>query len=353
MDAWEKQHAQNIDYYSKQIDEIFRNASKEAALIGVSITNFNPNKPFSFKDYPQTKKRIDNLLQTVYKKSEAVIVNGIKKEWDQSNVKNDAFVENVIKEKYKGVDKSQFTTWFDHNDKALEMYLSKISDKRTISERVWNLTSQFRTELEMALDIGFRDGKSADEISRDIRKYLQNPDALFRRVRDEHGVLHLSKRAAAYHPGQGVYRSSYKNARRLAATETNMAYRYADNVRYNQLDFIVGYEVHLSGGHKINDICDDFAGLYPKSFVFRGWHPQCMCFTTTIMQTDKEFMEDTKRMIRDEEPIEKSANSVKNVPDGFNNWIDENKNRVAAAKSTPFFIQDNFKDGDIKKGLNI
>ena len=30
------------------------------------------------------------------------------------------------------------------------------------------------------------------------------------------------KAAQAFHPGHGVYRSSYKNALRLAATETNM-----------------------------------------------------------------------------------------------------------------------------------
>lgn len=58
-------------------------------------------------------------------------------------------------------------------------------------------------------------------MTRDLRNYLQHPDVLFRRVRDQHGILRLSQAAKDYHPGQGVYRSSYKNARRLTATETN------------------------------------------------------------------------------------------------------------------------------------
>ncbi|MBR3455746.1 MAG: hypothetical protein IKH26_10515 [Bacteroidaceae bacterium] len=43
--------------------------------------------------------------------------------------------------------------------------------------------------------------------------------------------------------------SSYKNARRLAATECNTAYRTADHERWQQMDFVVGQEVHLSGNH--------------------------------------------------------------------------------------------------------
>ena len=76
-------------------------------------------------------------------------------------------------------------------------------------------------------------------MSRDVRRYLRNPDKLFRRVRDKHGNLRLSKAAKAYHPGRGVYRSSYRNALRLTATENNMAYRTADHLRWQQQPFVV------------------------------------------------------------------------------------------------------------------
>ena len=107
-------------------------------------------------------------------------------------------------------------------------------------------------------------------MARDLKQYLKHPDKLFRRVRDEHGILHFSKNAAAFHPGQGVYRSSYQNARRLAVTETNMAYRTADHERWQNQDFVVGIEIHLSGNHtckgrdgkphRFEDICDQLQG---------------------------------------------------------------------------------------------
>ena len=105
-----------------------------------------------------------------------------------------------------------------------------------LSDRIWNYTNSFKEEIEMGLDIGLGEGKSASELSSELKRYLNNPDELFRRVRDKHGNLHLSSRAKAYHPGRGVYRSSYKNAMRLAGTETNMAYRITSyNVCYTKL----------------------------------------------------------------------------------------------------------------------
>ena len=144
--------------------------------------------------------------------------------------------------------------------------------------------------MELALDIGIGEGRSAAELSRDVRRYLNHPERLFRRVRDKHGNLVLSQAAKAFNPGQGVYRSSFKNARRLTATETNMAYRKADNERWQQLFFVVGFEVKLSNNHSINgvpftDICDELAGKYPKTFVFTGWHPLCRCYTVPILIT--------------------------------------------------------------------
>lgn len=44
----------------------------------------------------------------------------------------------------------------------------------------------------MGLDLGIRSGKSAATMTRDLRQYLRHPDKLFRRVRDEHGLLKLS-----------------------------------------------------------------------------------------------------------------------------------------------------------------
>ena len=169
---------------------------------------------------------------------------------------------------------------------------------------------------------------------------------LFRRVRDEHGELKLSQRAKGYHPGQGVYRSSYKNARRLTATETNIAYRTADHLRYQKMDFVVGIEIHLSGNHTLNgkpfhDICDELAGKYPKDFKFTGWHPHCRCFVTSILKTKEEREEDVKKILRGEPLNGESVNKVNDVPEQFKTWLKDNELRALNRFSVPYFMTEN------------
>jgi hypothetical protein len=155
--------------------------------------------------------------------------------------------------------------------------------------------------------------------------------------------------------GVGVYKSAYKNAMRLARTETNMAYRKADNVRWSTMDFIVGQEVRLSNNHTtikngkvvpLIDICDTLQGKYPKDFVFTGWHPQCRCYTIPIMKTEEENAEDLHRILSGEEPLPESSsvNFVKNVPDNFKQWSQDNAERidiVLGRGKEAYFIRDN------------
>src|SRR5690606_17590528 len=101
------------------------------------------------------------------------------------------------------------------NLEALRTFQSQKIDGLGLSEKIWNYTGEFKSELEMAIDMGLLEGRSASQMATDIKHYLNDPDKLFRRVRDARGILHLSKAAANYHPGQGKYRSSYKNSLRL------------------------------------------------------------------------------------------------------------------------------------------
>lgn len=188
-------------------------------------------------------------------------------------------------------------------------------------------------------------------MTRDLRNYLQHPDVLFRRVRDQHGILRLSQAAKDYHPGQGVYRSSYKNARRLTATETNIAYHTADHDRWQKMDFVVGIEIKLSGNHTclgkdgkphpFYDICDELQGKYPKDFKFTGWHPHCRCFATPILKTWEEMAADDERILSGEEPTTESVNTVRDMPAKFKQWVEVNQERIDRAKSLPYFIKDN------------
>ena len=312
----------------------------------MSIKDFNPGRLFSFSDYPKTKKKIEKLLSDLQSGIMAVIVNGIRSEWTLANNKNNELARQVFGENVGNFTKEQERRYFSTNGAARDAFIKRKTDGLGLSDRVWKYTNQFKAEIELGLDLGIRSGRSADELSRDLRSYLQHPDKLFRRVRNEHGQLVLSQRAKAYHPGRGVYRSSYKNARRLAATETNIAYRTADYERWKQLDFVVGIEIRLSGNHPARDICDDLKGRYPKDFKFTGWHPHCRCHVVSILKTEEELDEDTRRILTGEPLDGKSVNRVDDVPQGFKEWVDSNAGRIAGAArrgTLPYFIRDNHR----------
>ncbi len=350
---YERKNRRNIAALQARIDRIFRKAAEEAARIGISIHDLPEGRIFSFDDYPKTLKQVERLLDALHSSVQTTVTDGIRLGWSLADDKNDALVRRVFGTGADSLTPAQQRIFLARNADALEAFIARKTAGLNLSDRVWRYTNAFRSEIEMGLDIGIRDGLPASQMARELKKYLQHPDKLFRRVRDKHGMLRLSKAAAAFHPGRGVYRSSYKNARRLAATETNIAYRTSDHERWQQLDFVVGIEVLLSGNHtclgrdgkmhELTDICDDLAGKYPKDFKFTGWHPLCRCFATPIMKTDKEMAEENRRILRGEEPLPSSdsVNIVRNVPEAFKSWIENNQERAKGWASMPMFIRDN------------
>ena len=352
--TYEQQHLRNILRLEKRIGKLFDEAAARVALLSESVDDFSPEEVFAFDKYPYLRNRAKKLMLELHGALSTTVADGVRTEWDLANAKNDLLVRSVLGSAAKHLSPERRARYFSTNAGACTAFLARRERGMNLSEREWNLTEQFKEELEMGLDLGLRDGVSAVEMSRTLRAYLRNPDALFRRVRDEHGVLHLSERAKAYHPGRGVYRSAYKNARRLAGTEVNIAYRTADHLRMQELDFVVGVEINLSENHtclgadgkphRFHDICDDLKGKYPKTFKFTGWHPHCRCFVTPILKTEEEFDADTGRILNGEEPTEGSENEVNELPDEFKSWLQENKGRIDAATargSLPYFIKDN------------
>lgn len=358
LNKWDEQNIKNADLCSRQVDELYQKAVREIAAIGANIPGFDPSKPFKLSDYPSIQRRVTEIINRLNANIQTAVVNGVRSGWTLANNKNNALCDLVFGDNKNRLSPDQLQRYYNNNNKALEAFLQRKTKGLNLSKRVWKYTGQFKQEIEMDLDIGIRSGQSAVEMARDMKQYLKHPDKLFRRVRNEHGQLQLSKNAKAYHPGQGVYRSSYKNARRLAATETNIAYKTSDHERWNQLDFVVGIEVRLSNNHTLNgkpftDICDHLQGKYPKEFKFTSWHPQCRCYAISILKTPEELLADEKKIMAGQ-PIEsESVNAVKDVPEGFKKWCTENEKRSENAKSQPYFVQDNFKGGKISGGLMI
>lgn len=351
MNKYDKRHIQNLAKYERHIQALFDAAIQDAANIAPLIGALG-DMPFAWEDYPLALAQIRRIIDQLNSEVTTSIVNGVRSEWTLSNNKNNELCNVVFGSLATSLPEAAARRYYSTNEYARDAFLARKERGLGLSDNVWRYTNQFKSEVEMALDLGIRSGRSADEISRDLRDYLKYPDKLFRRVRDKHGQLHLSKRAAEFHPGRGVYRSSYMNARRLAATETNIAYRTADHLRWQQLDFVVGIEIHLSNNHNCKgvpagayyDICDELKGKYPKDFQFTGWHPHCRCYATSILKTEEEMEADNARIMAGEEPSEGGQNEVTTPPENFSRWLDENAQRIDAARAhgtLPYFIRDN------------
>ncbi len=346
---YDKTHLRNMAAIGTRIDRIFKKAAEEAAKIGVSIKKTLPeDRIFSFDDYPATQKQIERLMTALQESMETTIVSGVRSAWTLSNNKNNALVSRIFGDRVGDLSKEQYRRYFSTNGAALDAFLGRKEQGLNLSDRVWRYTNAFKHEIELGLDLGIRTGESAASMTRSLRQYLQHPDKLFRRVRDKHGNLRLSKAAQAFHPGRGVYRSSYKNARRLASTETNMAYRTSDHLRWQQMDFVVGIEIRLSNNHTLNgvpltDICDTLKGRYPKDFKFVGWHPHCRCHVVTILKTEEEMQQDTQRILAGEKPEKGSVNAVRDVPAAFKGWVEEHAGRIKMGGNLPYFLRDNME----------
>lgn len=352
-------HYRTTEQYANAVDRLFEIATNEIAQ-AASKADFDPDKPFSFDDYPKVKSAMQKIVSGLTKKVEAVVETGSRKQWLFACKKNDAFIKSVFDT--TKLKKSELKQMMDKRLDALATFQGRKVAGMNLSQRVWKYTTQFREQIEHALDVGLGEGRSAQELSRDVRQNLQDPNRLFRRVRDKRGNLVLSKAAQAFHPGQGVYRSSYKNAMRLTRSEINMAYRESDYQRWQNLDFVIGFEIMRSNHEPLCkcSICEKLVGRYPKTFKFVGWHPQCMCFAVPIME---DFYSEGRRNDRvnrlkaalNGTTAKKyiSPETIDKMPDGFTEWVDAHKEAQKNWSSTPYFIRDNFKNGSLEEGLKI
>lgn len=348
-------HYKTTAAYTRAVNALFDKATSDIAEVA-HRENYDPDKPFSFDDYPKAKAQLQKVVKGLASKMQAVIETGSRRQWLFACHKNDEFIASIIDT--TKLTKGRLQKMQDRNLDALQSFQARKVGGMSLADRVWKYTEQYKAQIELGLDVGLGEGRSAQQLSRDLRQNLQDPNRLFRRVRDKRGNLQLSKAAKAFHPGQGVYRSSYKNAMRLTRSEINMAYREADHLRWQQLDFVVGFEVHRSNHEPKCKcvLCERLVGKYPKWFKFKGWHPQCLCYATAILMDeddfDKQELSDLKSALKGTEYRKLSAkNEVTELPDGFKDWVAENEAKQANWASTPYFIKDNFVDGDLSKGL--
>jgi len=347
---YEKKHLQGIVQKQKLVKGAYLNAIEEVFESAGGLKG-KEGKPFKLSDYPALNKRVENALAKFNQDVTVILVDGAKEQWNLADEKNDELFKNHLDG--KRIRKQIRDNLFQRNEKALDQFLNQKTKGLGLSDRVWKYTNQFQSEIEKNLYDGIKSGRSAAAMARDQKQYLQQPDRLFRRVRDAKGNLKLSKAAQQYKPGRGIYRSSYKNAMRLTRDINNDAYRTSDNVRWANTKFILGYEVKLSNNHPKRDICDDLKGKYPKEFIWKKWHIQCLCYAVPILPDMDQYDEYEDAVLAGKGDDFKFKGEVETVPKSFTDYIDTNKDALNRLSTPPAWVKDNFVKGDLNNGLKI
>jgi hypothetical protein len=314
---YDEQYIRYLMSMLAEIDGLFSDLADEVA--DLVLPYLSPEEYFTFGEHKKLKEKIAGETESLSGSLVTRIGAAVAFAWGISDRKNAALVKDV----FEGDPKRIPEVYISPNETGLNRFLTRKVRGLRFSDRVWRYTDTLPSELEQAVNAAMEKGMSAAQLSRDIRKYLKNPDALFRRVRDKNGRLVLSKSALRYSPGQGVYRSAYKNAMRLARTEINGAYRRADFERWQHLPFVTGYRIRTTDRQfSTCDLCTELQGIYPKDFCFAGWHPQCLCVCTPVMITEDQMQQMNRAILSGAHPPEFGQPPL---PDSFIQYLKEAK----------------------------
>ena len=312
-------HSIRLAGYAERVQSVYDTLNKEIAS-SVIRACYDGSVPFRFADYPLTKKKIDEVQAAFVRDLRSVIYSGTSEEWKQSNLVQDLLADNVLK--FYGVKRNskRARVYYLTNSDALKAFQRRKDDGLGLSERLWNQSKDYKEEMEHAISSAIEKGTSAVKLSKRLSKYLQDFTSLKHDYKEKFGKAVTCQDCE--------YRSI-----RLARSEINMAYRTAEQERWKQFDFVLGYEVKLTqNGHHVPDICDDLAGKYPKDFIFMGWHPNCMCYVVPILKTEEQFWND------------EDVSEIVEPPKNFTDWLENNAERIdkAAENDTlPYWYEQN------------
>lgn len=335
-----------------RLEYLFNNFAEEIAAMGLIKSYISSKEMKLLKNMERMSEAIDNRIYSLLDNIYAINTTSYETAWKIGEKLAETTTKLNLRDNQKMFESLRKEGMFAHRKEAMEAF--KINEKSfKISTRVWK--EGVKGQIEGALQIAQSKGQSAAELARELKKYLQEPDRLYRRITDpDTGELKLSKAARDYHPGQGVYRSSYKNALRLARTEINNAYRRAEWESYQANPCIIGYRIRLSNNHTlINpktgkpepfiDICDYAQGLYPKDFRWHGWHPQCRCIMVPVFASKEDRDKMTDAILAGKSPYTVQPKQITGIPKKFIDWSQKHKKQISGWSSKPDYVLDNEK----------
>lgn len=351
--------------YNKRLGRLYSDYVKKLTSLGYGEDVLEDDALFNFDNFPQLKARLNDIFNDYYQNSllcyKSGITDGVALAYNHDEMVIGGY--SVLTDKAIRVARDTAAATFIANR-------LKTKNGLNLAQTIWNYCQQTKSEFEMAMSNtiadGIKKGSSAEEIGKSIRRYLNDPDMMYRRYHTikvqkngkKKDVVTWRRRRIidgkvrfVEEPlekvGMGVYRSARKNALRVARTEINSAYHKARNERWQNEPFVIGQYIHVSPQHNIDDICNDLEGRYPKDYVWISWHPQCICTSDPITIQGDEKKEFYKRLMAGEDMSNYvSPFAVLTMPEKYNQYIKDNSEAIVKAGmrgKLAWHLQDNTK----------
>lgn len=351
--------------YNKRLGRLYSDYVKKLTSLGYGEDVLEDDALFNFDNFPQLKARLNDIFNDYYQNSllcyKSGITDGVALAYNHDEMVIGGY--SVLTDKAIRVARDTAAATFISNR-------LKAKNGLNLAQIVWNYCQQTKSEFEMAMSNTIADGigkgSSAEEIGKSIRKYLNDPDMMYRRYHTikvqkngkKKDVVTWRRRRIIdgkvrfieeplEKVGMGVYRSARKNALRVARTEINAAYHKARNERWQNEPFVIGQYIHVSPQHNIDDICNDLEGRYPKDFDWRSWHSNCICTSDPITIQGEEKKEFYKRLMAGEDMSNYvSPFAVLTMPEKYNQYIRDNSEAIVKAGmrgKLAWHLQDNTK----------
>lgn len=351
--------------YNKRLGRLYSDYVKKLTSLGYGEDVLEDDALFNFDNFPQLKARLNDIFNDYYQNSllcyKSGITDGVALAYNHDEMVIGGY--SVLTDKAIRVARDTAAATFISNR-------LKVKKGLNLAQTVWNYCQQTKSEFEMAMSNtiadGIKQGSSAEEIGKSIRRYLNDPDMMYRRYHTikvqkngkKKDVVTWRRRRIidgkvrfVEEPlekvGMGIYRSARKNALRVARTEINSAYHKARNERWQNEPFVIGQYIHVSPQHNIDDICNDLEGRYPKDYVWISWHPQCICTSDPITIQGEEKKEFYKRLMAGEDMSNYvSPFAVLTMPEKYNQYIKDNSEAIVKAGmrgKLAWHLQDNTK----------
>lgn len=351
--------------YNKRLGRLYSDYVKKLTSLGYGEDVLEDDALFNFDNFPQLKARLNDIFNDYYQNSllcyKSGITDGVALAYNHDEMVIGGY--SLLNNKAIRIARDTAAATFISNR-------LKTKNGLNLAQTVWNYCQQTKSEFEMAMSNtiadGIKKGSSAEEIGKSIRRYLNEPDMMYRRYHTIKVQKNGKKKDVVTwrrsriidgkvrfieepleKVGMGVYRSARKNALRVARTEINAAYHKARNERWQNEPFVIGQYIHVSPQHNIDDICNDLEGRYPKDYVWIPWHPQCICTSDPITIQGEEKKEFYKRLMAGEDMSNYvSPFAVLTMPEKYNQYIKDNSEAILKAGmrgKLAWHLQDNTK----------